>query len=77
MTFEVFTPTPALQPFIRHYWRISGRQVEPEPIELLPDGGVSLLLNLGEGIRSARFGTRWSDADPLLVGAMTAGDTQR
>lgn len=76
MQFQVFAPDPALQPFIRHYWRISGRQVQPGPIELLPDGGASLLLNLGEGIQSERFGTSWSDAGPLLVGAMTAGDTQ-
>lgn len=55
---------------------ISGRQERPEPIDLLPDGGVSLVLNLGDGINSSRFGTQWSEAGALIVGAQTHGDTQ-
>lgn len=77
MTFEVFLPDPALRPFIRQYWLIKGRNEQQELIELLPDGGVSLVLNLGEGIDSSRFGTRWCDAHALIVGAQTLGDTQK
>ena len=76
MTFQSFTPDPALLPFIRQYWLIKGRQERPEPIELLPDGGVSLVLNLGDSINSSRFGTRWSEKGALIVGAQTRGDTQ-
>lgn len=77
MTFEVFLPDPALRPFIRQYWLIKGRNEQQGPIELLPDGGVSLVLNLGDGIDSSRFGTRWCDARALIVGAQTLGDTQK
>jgi AraC-like DNA-binding protein len=76
VTFQAFTPDPALQPLIRQYWLITGRQERQEPIELLPDGGVSLVLNLGDGIHSARFGTRWSEEGALMVGAQTHSDTQ-
>jgi len=74
--FQFFTPDPALQPFIRQYWLIKGRQEKQEPIELLPDGGVSLVLNLGDGIHSARFGTRWCEEGASIVGAQTRSDTQ-
>jgi AraC-like DNA-binding protein len=76
MTFEVFTPDPALRPFIRQYWLIKGRHEQQGPIELLPDGGVSLVLNLGDGINSSRFGRQWSEVGALIVGAQTLGDTQ-
>jgi AraC-like DNA-binding protein len=76
MTFQAFLPDPALQPYIRTYWLITGTQEQPGPIELLPDGGVTLLLNLGEGIHSDRFGRQWNERGTLIVGAMTAGDTQ-
>lgn len=77
MTFEVFLPDPALRPFIRQYWLIKGRNEQQGPIELLPDGGVSLVLNLGDGIDSSRFGRRWSQGGALIVGAQTLGDTQK
>ncbi len=76
MTFQVFNPNPALHPYIRQYWLITGRQKQPGPIELLPDGGVSLVLNLGDGINSSRFGKRWCEEGALIVGAQTCGDTQ-
>ncbi|MBL7963640.1 MAG: AraC family transcriptional regulator [Flavobacteriales bacterium] len=76
MTFRSYAPDPDLRPFIRQYWLITGRQECQEPIELLPDGGVSLVLNLGDGINSSRFGTRWSEQEALIVGAQTRGDTQ-
>lgn len=76
MTFHAFTPDPALRPFISRYWLITGRQELQQPIELLPDGGVSLVLNLGEGINSSRFGTRWCEEGALIVGAQMRGDTQ-
>lgn len=76
MQFQAFDPDPGLQPFIRQYWLITGRQERQEPIELLPDGGVSLVLNLGDGINSSRFGSRWSEEGALIVGAQTRGDTQ-
>ncbi len=76
MVFQTFCPDPALRPFISRYWLITGRQEQQEPIELLPDGGVSLVLNLGEGINSSRFGTRWCAEGALIVGAQTRGDTQ-
>lgn len=76
MQFHDFAPDPGLQPFIRQYWLIKGRQERPEPIELLPDGGVSLVLNLGDGIKSSRFGTRWCEEGALIVGAQTRSDTQ-
>lgn len=76
MQFQVFTPDPTLLPFIRQYWLITGRQERQQPIELLPDGGVSLVLNLGDSINSSRFGSNWSEQGPLIVGAQTRGDTQ-
>ncbi|MBK9538306.1 MAG: AraC family transcriptional regulator [Flavobacteriales bacterium] len=76
MNFQVFNTDPALRPFIRQYWLITGRQEQPDPIELLPDGGVSLVVNLGDGIHSSRFGMRWCEEGTLIVGAQTRGDTQ-
>jgi AraC-like DNA-binding protein len=76
VNFRAFSPDPSLRPFIRQYWMITGRQKQPEPIELLPDGGVSLVLNLGDGINSSRFGSRWCEEGALIVGAQTFGDTQ-
>lgn len=75
MKSEVFHPDPALRPYIQHYWLISGTQEVPEAIQLLPDGGVSLLLNLGEGLHSSRFGAHRSEG-AMIVGAMTHGDSQ-
>lgn len=76
MTLKVQGPDPALQPYIDHYWTITGNQQEAAPITLLPDGGVSLVLNLGDSIHSSRFGTQWRETGVLIVGAQTRGDTQ-
>ena len=45
-------------------------------IDLLPEGGVSLMLNLGAGPRSTRFDRCFDEHAPLMVGAMTGGDLQ-
>lgn len=76
MKLLAFAPIPALAPFIARYWRISGFLEQEERIDLLPDGGVSLLLNLGDGPRSERFQRNFDERHPLIIGAMRSGDRQ-
>lgn len=76
MENKEIAPTPALAPFIARYWRIQGVLDQAQRIDLLPDGGVSLLLNLGNGPRSERFQRCFDDREPMIVGAMGQGDRQ-
>ncbi len=76
MLYRAFAPAGGLLPFIARYWRISGSLDQEERIDLQPDGGVSLLLNLGAGPRSERFERCFDDRGPLIIGAMRRGDRQ-
>lgn len=76
MIFHSYKPAPALQPFIDLYWHISGYIKETEKITLMPDGGISLFVNLGERIISTRFDKPIKHEGIFLVGPMMKTDVQ-
>lgn len=76
MLFRAVLPTPKLRPYITRYWSIVGHVNEPVSLSLMPDGGVHLLLNLGDGVRSEHFGS-FCSRTAYLVGAMLRSDEQQ
>ena len=58
------------------YWLLSGYVEQKEVISLMPDGGVNLVLNLGEEINSLRFRKSISHEHSYLVGPMLQTDEQ-
>ncbi|QQS28847.1 MAG: hypothetical protein IPM47_18705 [Sphingobacteriales bacterium] len=47
MIYNSYIPAKALQPYIEMYWHLSGYTHEKEQITLMPDGGITLMINLG------------------------------
>lgn len=77
MIYNCYIPTPSLQPYIEKYWMLSGSLKEKEVIKLVPDdGGVNLVLNLGEEIYSLKFNKKISHEQIYLVGTMMQTDEQ-
>jgi AraC-like DNA-binding protein len=76
MTYKVYKPKPLLQPFIDVYWYMAGHIEGVETITLLPDGGVNLLVNLGEDILSTGFEKRIKYGGVFMVGPMMKTDVQ-
>jgi AraC-like DNA-binding protein len=70
-------PAPRLRPHIARYWYLAGSFDRPASISLLPDGGVTLLVNLGEGPESEHYGDVAREQGVYLVGAMLRSDEQR
>lgn len=68
MPYRVFLPAPALQPCIGFYWLLSGYRPQQELVTLLPDGTISLVLNLGEDIYSLGFQQKINHEGLFLVG---------
>ena len=77
MLIRAVLPAPRLQPYIARYWCLAGTFDQPASISLLPDGGVHLLLNLGEGAESENYGDVARKEGVYLVGAMLRSDEQR
>jgi AraC-like DNA-binding protein len=75
MPYHAFIPAPPLRPYIDLYWLLTGVWTRPEPITLTPDGGVTLVLNLGEEVRSEHFPLVQHEG-VYLVGTMLHGDVQ-
>ncbi len=76
MIFNPYIPAPALRPYIEMYWLLSGVVEQEEIISLMPDGGINLVLNLGEDITSLTFNKGVHHASTYLVGTMTQTDQQ-
>ena len=76
MRFNSFLPAPALRSYIDMYWVLSGYLEQLEVIRLMPDGGINLVLNLGEEIRSLKFSKKIEHEQIYLVGTMTQTDEQ-
>lgn len=76
MPYQVFLPCPPLQPYIDVYWLLSGFRTQQETITLIPKGDITLLLNLGEAIRSKNYGPAVSHGGMYLVGTMLRSDEQ-
>lgn len=76
MRFNSYIPAPALRPYIEMYWLISGYMEQEEVIQLMPDGGINLVLNLGENIKSLKFNRNISHECTYLVGTMMQADEQ-
>jgi len=76
MTYHSFSPAPPLQPYIERYWALTSFQAQNEVITLLPDGGVTLVLNLGENIQSRHFNEVIGNESLFLVGTMLRWDEQ-
>jgi AraC-like DNA-binding protein len=55
---------------------LRGDLARAETITLLPEGGAHLVINLGEGGRSERFGQAFAGEGAHLVGAMLYADRQ-
>lgn len=75
-TYKLYKPHPALQPFIDAYWRLESNVIHPEALTLMPGAGVTLLVNLGETIRSTRFEKWIEEGGIFLVGPMMQTDVQ-
>ena len=58
------------------YWLLSGYVEQEEVIQLMPDGGINLVLNLGEDINSLKFCKNISHERTYLVGTMMQTDEQ-
>lgn len=76
MPYRIFPPAPPLRPYIDMYWLLSGYRSEQEVITLMPDGGITLVLNLGEGIRSKHYDGPIRNEGIYLVGTMLRSDEQ-
>ncbi|HSI03560.1 MAG: helix-turn-helix domain-containing protein [Myxococcota bacterium] len=76
MLVRAALPAPRLQPYIARYWYLAGFFQHAEPISLLPDGGVNLLVNFGEGPASAGYGDVARPQGVYLIGAMLRADEQ-
>ena len=76
MLFNTYAPAAALQPYIEMYWLLSGYIKRKERITLMPDGGINLVLNLGEKISSVKFNKPISNERIYLVGTMMQTDEQ-
>lgn len=76
MKFNSYIPAPALQPYIEMYWLLSGYMQKKEVITLMPDGGINLILNLGEDINSLKFDKNIHHESIYLVGTMMQTDEQ-
>ncbi len=76
MTFNSYLPAPALRPYIEMYWLLSGFAEQREVIRLMPDGGINLVLNLGEDIKSLHFSKDIRHESIYLVGPMMQTDEQ-
>lgn len=76
MIFNSYIPAPALRPYIEMYWLLSGYVEQKEVIQLMPDGGINLVLNLGEDINSLKFRKNIGHECTYLVGTMMQTDEQ-
>ena len=76
MTYNTYIPAPALQPYIEMYWLLSGYMEQKQVITLIPDGGINLILNLGEEIKSTKFSKNINPERIYLVGTMLETDDQ-
>lgn len=76
MPYHIFPPAPPLRPYIDMYWMLSGYRSEQELVTLMPDGGITLVLNLGEGIRSKHYDGPIRNEGIYLVGTMLRSDEQ-
>jgi len=68
MRYRQFDPAPALRPYIAAYWMVKGHSPHLETVNILPDGCVDLILNLGEAVRSNHQGVVLWQEKPYLVG---------
>lgn len=77
MLIRAVLPAPKLRPHIARYWYLAGSFDRAAGVSLLPDGGVTLLVNLGEGPESQHYGDVCRKEGAYLVGAMLRSDEQR
>ena len=65
------SPSPALAPFVRCVWHLSGpRSPVPEAQPIVPDGCVEIVLNLGDPFLRVNEGTAVQPA-AMVVGQIT------
>lgn len=77
MKLYTYTPSPLLQPYIEMYWLQSGYLEQIEVITLIPDnGGINLILNLGENIKSRQYNKIIDNEGIFLVGTYLHADEQ-
>lgn len=76
MTYHSFTPATPLRPYIEKYWVLSSIQTQQEIVTLMPDRGVTLVLNLGENVQSRHFKEVIGNESLFLVGTMLRWDEQ-
>jgi len=76
MNYHAFLPAFPLQPYIDRYWILTSFSVKSEVITLLPDGGVTLVLNLGDNILSKHFKEVIGNESISMVGTMLRWDEQ-
>lgn len=70
-------PAIELRSYIDSYTRLTGCVSVPETITLLPDGGIHLVLNLGEPIRSLTTDAEIGHEGIYLVGTTLRPELQR
>ncbi len=68
MQYRQFAPALALRPYIAAYWMVKGYCSQQETVNVMPDGCVDLILNLGEAVRSNHQGTVLRQEKPYLIG---------
>jgi len=76
MTYNSFPPATPLRPYIERYWTLSSFQAKSEVVTVMPDGGVTLVLNLGANILSRHFNEVIGNESLFLVGTMLRWDEQ-
>lgn len=77
MHLQAFQPAPVLRPYVDGYGILSGNIPAAETITLLPDGGIHLVLNMGEPIQSLTSRSSLPPEEVFLVGTLLRCEVQQ
>jgi len=71
MSYQQFSPSPGLAPYIDAYWTLTGKNAKTVAEKIMPDGCVDIILNLGEDVLTGDSDLRMKNRYTYLVGTMT------
>lgn len=71
MTYNQYSPHPALAEYIDAYWAVTGNEKEPKIEKILPDGCVDIIFNLGGDCATDNSAFTIRNEKAYLVGTMT------
>lgn len=68
-SFQIVLPSPALAPYIRHYWLLETDSIAPSTERIIPGGNIQLLFYRGDAVSlSTRHDTRSLNSQSVLCG---------